>query len=469
MDQLLMRQLPKMDVLLTRSGMAAARRRFPSSWVKAAAERYLNRLRVSLQKGTLSALPELEEMEREILSLLEHGTCFSLRRVINATGVVLHTNLGRAPLGEELAAHIGKIAAGYCNLEYDLEEGCRGSRYVHVERLLCELTGAEAAMVVNNNAAAVFLMLNTLACGKRVAISRGELVEIGGSFRIPEIMERSGAQLVEIGTTNKTHLKDYCRAAEEQEAFIFLKVHTSNFAMTGFTQSVSVKELSELKLSSEQLVLHDLGAGFLFSGEVLGVREGVSVARSLRDGADVVCFSGDKLMGAAQCGILVGKQKLIEQIRKNQLTRMLRIDKLSLAALEMALQCSRDPALAQQWLPALGMLALSGEACRQKAEELVQKLRAQVPGMEFHVVETVDKAGGGSLPDTELEGYGVEIDCPHLSAMDVEKYLRNWKVPIIARISNQRVQICVRTLFDKDVAELAEALAGLGGTGQKGS
>ncbi len=468
MDKLLLRQIPKTDVLLAGAVLTEARSRFPISWIKGSVQLYLNELRTAVLQGECSALPSIEEMQLQVLQHLEREDGFSLRQVINATGVVLHTNLGRAPLGEKLANHIGKIAAGYCNLEYDLSAGQRGSRYVHVEQLLCRLTGAEAAMVVNNNAGAVFLMLNTLAQGKSVAISRGELVEIGGSFRVPEIMDRSGAKLVEVGTTNKTHLDDYRRAAEDQDASIFLKVHTSNFAMTGFTESVSVQELAALGHPSGRLVLYDLGAGFLFPGEALGLQSGVSIARSLKDGADVVCFSGDKLLGATQCGILVGKKELIERIRKNQLTRMLRIDKLSLAGLEMALRCSLDPKLAKAWLPAIGMLSMSPSQCRNRASALEQMLRTQVSFLKTQVVESLDKAGGGSLPDTSLPGYAVELSCPDFTAIELEQYLRRWHTPIISRINNEQVQICVRTLFDGDNREIVQALANLGRVLRKG-
>lgn len=468
MDKLLLRQIPKTDVLLDGALLTEARSRFPVSWIKSSVQLYLNELRTFILQGERSSLPSITEMEQEVLRRLEREDGFHLRPVINATGVVLHTNLGRAPLGEKLAAHIGKVAAGFCNLEYDLNVGRRGSRYAHVEQLLCKLTGAEAAMVVNNNAGAVFLMLNTLAKDKAVAISRGELVEIGGSFRVPEIMERSGARLVEIGTTNKTHLQDYRRAAEEQGATVFLKVHTSNFAMVGFTESVSVQELAALGHTSDCLVLQDLGAGFLFPCEALGLQDSTPIARCLKDGADVVCFSGDKLLGATQCGILVGKKDLIEQIRNNQLTRMLRIDKLSLAGLEMALQCSMDPALAKTWLPAIGMLSMSASQCCHRATALKQMLQNQVPFLETQVVESQDKAGGGSLPDTSLPGYAVEISCPGLAAAELELYLRRWHTPIISRISSECVHLCVRTLFDRDSREIAQALASLERLLQKG-
>lgn len=461
MDQNLLRKLPKIDVLLACPMLADVHTSISRNTIKKTAQEYLQELRTAILEDKITEVPEPEQMEQEILNRLRNTAPYHLKRVVNATGVVLHTNLGRAPLGPEAAARIAEIAQGYCNLEYDIEAGCRGSRYSHVENLICELTGAEAALVVNNNAGAVFLMLNTLAKGKKVAISRGELVEIGGSFRIPEIMEQSGAELVEIGTTNKTHPEDYARAVTEKEASVLLKVHTSNFAIVGFTESVPVRDLAPIAQKSDALVLYDIGSCFLFPSELLGLHEGETVSKALRDGADVVCFSGDKLMGSAQAGILVGKKDLIERMRKNHLTRMLRIDKLSLAALEVALRSSLDSKQACRQIPALGMLAMSQDSCKEKAGALAAKLHQAAPAFDIEITETQDEVGGGSLPGVMLKSWAVAVSDCRMSTTKIESYLRLRKTPIITRVWKDRVMISPRTLCHGDEAEIIQAFTEL--------
>ena len=457
MNQALLRQIPKMDLLLTHPLLAPLAEKTSRSAVKAAIQARLNLLRQGILDGSLEAIPDTEALCRDILAGAD--TACHLRPVINATGVVLHTNLGRAPLSAEAAENLARIAGGYCNLEYDLEAGKRGSRYDHVEQLICRLTGAEAAMVVNNNAGAVFLMLNTLAKGHRVAISRGELVEIGGSFRVPEIMEQSGAHLVEIGTTNKTHPADYERAMEEQDADILLKVHTSNFAIIGFTESVGTASLSAIAKAHDGLVLYDIGSCFQFPCEYLGLHEGESAAQALQDGADVVCFSGDKLMGSAQAGILAGRRELIEKIKKNHLTRMLRIDKLSLAALEIALRDSLDPQTAIRKIPTLRMLAMTRQACREEAEALAALLRPL--GFSASVIDTDDEVGGGSMPGVRLPSAAVAVSCDHLSATALEQALRGWETPIITHIQKDRVLLSPRTFCQGDREEITKAFTSL--------
>ena len=351
------------------------------------------------------------------------------------------------------------VAAGYSNLEYDLEKGERGSRYSHIERLLCEITGAEAAMVVNNNAGAVFLMLNTLCQGKTVAVSRGELVEIGGSFRVPEIMTRSGAVLMEIGTTNKTHPYDYVNAIDSG-AEVLLKVHTSNFKIRGFTESVEIEDLGPIAREKGTLLLYDLGSGFLFPCENFGLHgEGHVAGKCLRAGADVVSFSGDKLLGSAQAGVLIGKKKYIDQIKKNHLTRMLRIDKLSLAALEYALRYSVDPALAAEHIPALHMLSRTEDDCRAICRALKEKIRDAAPEVYADLVFVQDEAGGGSLPDVFLDGAALAIQVGALRPEALEKKLRTSAVPVIARISRDSLLLSARTLLEDDLDEIAAALA----------
>lgn len=457
MNQALLRQIPKMDLLLDHPLLADLCQRTSRAAVKAAIQETLQQLRRDIADGSVRSVPDPEQLCRQILSGADTGC--HLRRVINATGVVLHTNLGRAPLSPEAADNLSRIARGYCNLEYDLDRGCRGSRYDHVEELICRLTGAEAAMVVNNNAGAVFLMLNTLARGKNVAISRGELVEIGGSFRVPEIMEQSGARLVEVGTTNKTHPRDYEAAMEEKGATVLLKVHTSNFAIIGFTESVPVDTLSRIARAHEGLTLYDLGSCFQFPCEYLGLHEGESAAQALSAGADVVCFSGDKLMGSAQAGILAGRKALIDQIRRNHLTRMLRIDKLSLAALEIALRDSLDPQTAIRKIPTLRMLAMTREDCRTQAQDLCRQLCGL--GFAAEVIDTDDEVGGGSLPGLRLPSAAAAVSCDFLTASALEKVLRSQEMPIISHIQKDRVLLSPRTFCEGDLQQIVSVFAAL--------
>ena len=457
----LLRQIPKTDLILSRPALREAQERYPYAFIKATVQRCLDELREEALNNRIDTIPSAEEIETTVLHWLENGHLDHLKRVINATGVVLHTNLGRAPLGEAAAAHVAELSRGYCNLEYDLEQGRRGSRYAHVEDLLCGLTGAEAAMVVNNNAGAVFLMLNTLAKGKKVAVSRGELVEIGGSFRVPEIMYESGAEMVEIGCTNKTHPRDYEKAMDEQGAEVVFKAYTSNFVIRGFTESVPTGELAAIAHQRGGLVLFDQGSGFLFPPETMGMHAGNVCWTGLRDGADVVSFSGDKLLGSAQCGIILGKKEYIDRIKKNQLTRMLRIDKLSLAALEICLQFCRDPKLAQEKIPALHMLAKSEQECRETAEKLRWMIAEEAPDCEVSVIRITDEAGGGSMAGVLLDGAATAVNFPYLEAEKAEKQLLRRELPIVARVSKEGLLFSARTLFEEELEPIAKAVGDL--------
>lgn len=461
MNQELLRRIPKVDVLLAGPTLTAACQTYPYAFVKAMVQSYLSELRADILHGDLCQLPSGEEMAEAVARRLGEQGLYSLKRVINATGVIVHTNLGRAPLGPEVAAHVAQVAQGYGNLEFDLDTGKRGSRYSHVESLLCRLTGAEAALVVNNNAGAVFLILNTLARGKAVAISRGELVEIGGSFRVPEIMEQSGAILAEVGSTNKTHLYDYERAIDRQGAQLLLKVHTSNFSMSGFTEEVELPQLVQLGRERGCPVLYDAGAAFIFPGERLGLHSGMVVEKCLRCGTDLVCFSGDKLLGSAQAGIIVGKKDYIEGIRQNPLTRMLRIDKLSLAALEASLHYYLEPELAIGKIPVLALTALSPESCRERALALQARATQAAPSLTTAVAPLEDEVGGGSLPGVTLPGYALRLESSRFSPQELEAQLRQRPVPIVGRISKNGVLLSTRTLFPEDDSEIIAALAAL--------
>lgn len=457
MEKGLLAKLPKMDILLAHPMLEGSE--LPYYACKEAARAVLDSLRQAILSGGLAELPSVDAIASDVIRQAGRACKPHLRGVINATGVVLHTNLGRAPLGEEAAQAAYDAARGYSNLEYDLASGKRGSRFSHVDALLCELTGAEAALAVNNNAAAVFLMLSALAAGKRVAISRGELVEIGGAFRVPEIMALSGAQLIEVGTTNKTHLSDYRRAIEQDGAEILLKVHTSNFKLIGFTEEVALEDLVALGWEKNVPVFHDLGSGALFSDPTLGVPAGPTVEDSVRAGADVICFSGDKLLGGPQAGMAIGRREFIAAMKKNQFARVVRIDKLTLAALEATLRFYRDPALAAQRIPTLSMLGAKGPALRERAEVFARALSdACGSACDIAVAQEVGEVGGGSLPGVPLPTWVVELSPATLSVDALEEALRGWETPIIGRISRDKYLLDVRTLTEGDFAEIVRAL-----------
>ena len=459
MNRQLLQQLPKMDVLLAHPAIASAQEELPYYALKEAARTALEELRRGILDGTVEVLPDLDTLAAQTTARTRASCRPHLRAVINGTGVVLHTNLGRAPLGEEAARAVYEAARGYSNLEYDIDSGRRGSRFSHIEPLICSLTGSEAALAVNNNAAAVFLMLSALAAGKKVAISRGELVEIGGSFRVPEIMARSGAQLVEVGTTNKTHLSDYRRAIEEQGAEILLKVHTSNFKLIGFTEEVSIADLVALGREKGVPVFHDLGSGALYDDPALGVPEGPTVEESVRAGADVICFSGDKLLGGPQAGIAIGRAPYIQAMKKDQFARVVRIDKLTLAALEATLRTYRDHALAGRSIPTLAMLGARPETLESKARARAEELSARFAGKcVFSAAPDNGEVGGGSLPGVPLPTWVVELSPVSLTVSALEEALRAWETPIVGRVSRNQYLLDVRTLTDADWAEIIRAL-----------
>lgn len=374
----------------------------------------------------------------------------SLRPVINATGVILHTNLGRAPLAAAAVEAIRDVADGYSNLEYDLDRGTRGSRYTHCVGLLRELTGAEDALVVNNGAAALVLALNTLAEGKPAIVSRGELVEIGGSFRIPDIMAKSGARLAEVGTTNRTHVADYERALAE--GAVIVKVHRSNFALQGFVADVSLAELAKLAAPRDVPVIYDLGSGLLLSLERFGLTGEPVASDVIRDGAAVVTMSGDKLLGGPQAGILLGRRPAIERIRTNPLTRALRVDKLTLAALEATLALYRDPERAFREIPTLAMISLDVGELRARARSIANRLSSQRIGCE--VVQTDASVGGGSFPTARIPSVAVALSG---NPEHVDVRLRAAEPPVVSRILDGRALLDLRTV----PAELDEELVGI--------
>lgn len=381
----------------------------------------------------------------------------NMRKVINGTGTVLHTNLGRAPISIEHMKKAMAVTTGYSNLEYNLEEGKRGERYSHFEKLLCKLTGAEAAMAVNNNASSVLLILSSLAKGGEVIVSRGELVEIGGKFRIPDVMEQSGAALVEVGTTNKTHYSDYEEAVTE-ETKALLKVHTSNYRIVGFTDTVGIDELIPLAKEHDIPVIEDLGSGVLIDLAKYGITHEPTVQESILKGADVVCFSGDKLLGGPQAGIIIGKKKYIDMMKKNQLTRALRIDKFTAAALELVLKEYLSEENAVKNIPVLRMITKPLEEVSNDATRLLRLLRKENLPAVIEKIPCESQIGGGSLPLERIKSMAVAIHPKRISVPELEERMRHLPVPVIPRVINDTIVLDARTLSLPEFKLIAQQL-----------
>ena len=459
---LLYRSIPKVDVILAREDIQRLIQDYSRTTVMEAIREEMDALRTYIgEHEEAQALERIEMLPELIKARVEKKHTPNMRMVINATGTILHTNLGRAPISQEHMARLADIVTGYSNLEYNLEEGKRGERYSHFEELLCKITGAEAAMAVNNNAAAVMLILSSMAKGGEVIVSRGELVEIGGKFRIPDVMEQSGATLVEVGTTNKTHFADYEDAITE-ETKALLKVHTSNYRIVGFTDSVSVADLSPLAKEHDLPIIEDLGSGVLVDLSKYGLTYEPTVQDSIASGADVVCFSGDKLLGGPQAGIIVGKKKYIDQMKKNQLTRALRIDKFTATALELVLQEYLSEELAMKNLPVLRMINESKDSIGERAGELCEMLKNAELAADISLEDIESQIGGGSLPLERIPSVAVVIDPHNMSVPQLEVALRYAEVPIIPRTINDKIYMDVRTIesrwFEKIVAVFGELL-----------
>ena len=450
----LLRSLPKVDEVLRQPAIAALD--LPQSVITDLVRQRIDDLRRRVLDSDLQTLPSMEDLCAEICKAAKAAAKPSLRPVINATGITLHTNLGRACLSEKAVQAAADAARRYSTLEYDVESGQRGSRYSHVEKLLCKITGAEAAMVVNNNAAAVLLILSALGKGGEVITSRGELVEIGGSFRIPEIMEQCGCSLREVGATNKTHLRDYERAICEDTRAL-LKVHTSNFRIMGFTESVSLQELVELGKQTGLPVIEDLGSGCFFDLETLGIHDEPTVMNSVKAGVDIISFSGDKLLGGPQAGIILCKEKWIKILKSHPLTRAMRVDKMTLAALEATLDTYLDPEKAQQEIPTIRMLAIDPALLKLRAENLYEKLTAL--GVTCQVIPEQDQVGGGSVPTQLLPTWAVAVDPQNVTVDGLEERLRKeTDIPIIGRIVKDRYLLDTRTLWEEDFDYIAQAV-----------
>jgi len=456
-----LRALPSVEKLLGHDALVEVARELPRTVLVAAVRDTLADVRSSLRKQRNGSVPDAAELARAAAARARAAHAPMLRRVLNATGIVLHTNLGRAPLSEAARKAVAEIAAGYSSLEYDLAAGRRGDRGIGPERWLTRLTGAEAAFVTNNGAGAILLTLAALASGRSVIVSRGELVEIGGSFRVPEIMEMSGATLVEVGATNRTHLRDYEKALARhgRDVAAILRVHRSNFRMQGFVRQPELVELAALARKHRIPLVEDLGSGALVDLSAFGLEREPTVGESLAAGAGVVTCSGDKLLGGSQSGLVLGQAKLVHSIRKHPLARALRVDKLALAALEATLPLYADPERARAAIPVLAMLAATPEALAARAQRLASELVSRVPGLTANVVAGEGEVGGGSLPLQKLVGPVVAVQHPRLSASALEERARAADPPVIGTIRANHFRLDPRTLAGDEVEILVTALA----------
>jgi len=455
----LLKNIPKVDKVLEWPEVKVLLAEYPRPVVITAVRNVLDQLRAGLLRGDATAASlEIGAVTERVRTTLEQTNTPGLRRVINGTGVILHTNLGRAPLSESLRDVMLDAAFGYSTLEFDLETGTRGKRAVHVEKLLCTLTGAEAAVVVNNNAAAVLLALSSLAKGKEVIVSRGELVEIGGSFRIPEVMQQSGAILREVGATNRTHPRDY-RSAVTAETALLLKVHTSNFAVVGFSSEVSTEELVAIGRESSLPVMVDAGSGTLVNLSAHGLPGEMTVQEYLAAGADLVTFSGDKLLGGPQAGILVGTRECLEPMKKHPLLRALRVDKVTLATLEGTLRLYRDERQALRQIPSLRMMTVTADEIATRARTALRRMRRALPaGLSLQTLPGFSQVGGGTFPLLEIPTTLIAVAVADLSPQQLEEKLRTRPLPIIGRIAQDTFLLDLRTITDQDIAEIISAL-----------
>ena len=458
------RKIPGVDRLLSSPDIIKVSSGYPRNLILRAINQVLDEVRKKIDTGGFEDPSDLsiELVSSRVLGYLELLARPSLRPVINATGVVVHTNLGRSIMAERVLRRIRPLSGGYSNLEYDLDQGIRGSRYSHVEGILKELTSAEAAMVVNNNAAAVLISLETLAKEREVVVSRGQLVEIGGSFRIPDVMKKSGAKMVEVGTTNKTHLRDYEEVIGPDTALL-LKVHRSNFQIVGFTEDVETPQLVDLGNRYGIPVMEDLGSGCLVDLSKYGLIKEPTVQEVLAEGVDLVTFSGDKLLGGPQAGIILGKRHLVEAIKKNQLNRALRIDKLTLLSLEETLNIYRDERVALREIPTLKMICQPYRSLKTKAQRLLKMIgRLKTGNFTLNLTDGSSRIGGGALPIQELQSCLLCLIPKRLSAHSMEEWLRAYNPPIIVRVDSDSVLMDVRTIQERELKTVARAIKDLG-------
>jgi len=454
--------LPKIDEVMLSLKKRGVFTRTPRNVIRSVCRSTVEELRQEILKTNAEVkdvrLLTAGQVADKVTQIIENLHQYRLRKVVNATGVILHTNLGRSPLCTDALQRLMEIATGYSNLEYDLKKGERGLRYDHVQKILCELSGAEDALVVNNNAAAVLLALNTLAEGREVIVSRGELVEIGGEFRIPEVMEKSAARLREVGTTNRTRIADYKKVIGPETGLI-LKVHTSNFKIVGFTEDTDLTSLVDLGKNHGIPMMYDLGSGCIIELDRYGLEREPTVGDVLKTGVDVVTFSGDKLLGGPQAGIILGKNDILQKIKKNPLTRALRIDKLTLAALEATMMQYLEPERAVSRIRVLKALTEPLEGIAKRSKKLLSMLRREhLDGMVLSLSKGFSMSGGGSLPTQEIPTVLLSLVSKRLSPSSLEEQLRYLDIPIIARIAEDEVLFDLRTIEEEEFPYIRDGL-----------
>lgn len=456
---MLYRSIPKVDVLLENQDIVTLIENHHRDVVVDVIREEIDKLRNFIKENDDVNLIEtkINNLIENIKISTEKVYSYNIKKVINGTGTILHTNLGRAIISKKHADYLSEVVTSYSNLEYNLEEGKRGERYSHFEKLICKITGAEAAMAVNNNAAAVMLVLSSMAAEKEVIVSRGELVEVGGKFRIPDVMKSSNAHLVEIGTTNKTHLEDYEDAISENTG-AFLKVHTSNFKILGFTESVSIEELCKLGREKDIPVIEDIGSGVLIDLSEYGLEYEPTVQDSIKAGVDVVSFSGDKLLGGPQAGIIVGKKKYIDKMKKNPLTRAFRIDKFTATILEMIFHEYLNEEDAIKNIPVLSLITKDLKEIEKNANALFNKIENLENVADINVEDTFSQIGGGSLPAERIKSKSVTIMPKNISTQSLEAKLRAGKNPVVGRISEEKLILDMRTVLEDEIDILAQKL-----------
>ena len=456
---MLYRSIPKVDVLLENQDIVTLIENHHRDVVVDVIREEIDKLRNFIKENDDVNLIEtkINNLIENIKISTEKVYSYNIKKVINGTGTILHTNLGRAIISKKHADYLSEVVTSYSNLEYNLEEGKRGERYSHFEKLICKITGAEAAMAVNNNAAAVMLVLSSMAAEREVIVSRGELVEVGGKFRIPDVMKSSNAHLVEIGTTNKTHLEDYEDAISENTG-AFLKVHTSNFKILGFTESVSIEELCKLGREKDIPVIEDIGSGVLIDLSKYGLEYEPTVQDSIKAGVDVVSFSGDKLLGGPQAGIIVGKKKYIDKMKKNPLTRAFRIDKFTATILEMIFHEYLNEEDAIKNIPVLSLITKDLKEIEKNANALFNKIENLENVADINVEDTFSQIGGGSLPAERIKSKSVTIMPKNISTQFLEAKLRAGKNPVVGRISEEKLILDMRTVLEDEIDILAQKL-----------
>lgn len=458
----LFRRLPKVDQILANKKIKLLLESgdIPRDILIESIRETIDEIRDDISKGIIRE-DELDKKLNIIPDLIcnrtENKLKPKLRKVINGTGIIIHTNLGRSLISEKITGHIIDVMTNYSNLEYDLENGKRGSRYSHLEDIITKITGAESALVVNNNGAAVLLILSSIANKKQVIVSRGELVEIGGSFRVPDVMKQSGAVLIEVGTTNKTHLWDYEDAINEETAAL-LKVHTSNYRILGFTETVALEKLVQLGQKKNIPVIEDIGSGVLIDMSKYGLQHEPTVQESIKAGVDIVSFSGDKLLGGPQAGIIIGKKKYIDIMKKHPLNRALRIDKYTIAALEATLRLYLDEEKAIKEIPTLRMMTFSLDELESRAEKLLKVIKDKVDSIQVRIADQFSQVGGGAMPLQNIPTKAIEISFYGKSLVSIENNLRNFRTPIIVRVNKEKMYLDLRTIKDKDFNLIAEGL-----------